>query len=95
MSKTLNLEFGNEVKAALSNAMNYGPWEKGVFHKVLWISLANWSGLPVNLQEQIKVRIKETVNSKGYVPSYIEETAEHFNWLDELNDVIGEKSHKP
>ena len=95
MSQTLNLEFGNEVKAALLNAMKYGPWEKDVFHKTLWISLANWTALPLNLQEQVKMRIKETVNSKGQVPSYIEETAKHFNWLDELNDVIGKKGHKP
>jgi len=91
MSKTLNLEFGNDVKIALSNAMAYGPWERGVFHKVLWISLANWKGLPLNLQEQVKARIKETVHAKGWVPKYIQETATQFQWQEELEKVISEK----
>lgn len=88
MSKTLNLEFGDEVKTALSNAMTYGPWERGVFHKVLWISLANWKGLPLSLQEQVKARIKETVTPKGWVPKYIQQMATHFQWQEELEQVI-------
>lgn len=90
MSKTLNLEFGDDVKTALSNAMTYGPWERGVFHKVLWISLANWKGLPLSLQEQVKARIKETVSSKGRVPKYIQQTAKHFNWHEELDEIISQ-----
>ena len=91
MSKTLNLEFGDEVKMALSNAMTYGPWETGVFHRVLWISIANWKGLPLSLQEQVKARIKETVHAEGGVPKYIQETAKHFQWQEELNTIISEK----
>lgn len=92
MSKTLNLEFGDEVKTALSNAMIYGPWEQGVFHKVLWISLANWKGLPLTLQEQVKARIEETIDSKGRVPVYIQQTVTHFQWQDNLDKIISSKN---
>lgn len=88
MSQTLNLEFGDGVKTALSNAMTYGPWEGSVFRKVLWVSLANWKSLPGKLQQQVIARIKEMVNSKGRVPEYVEQTAKHFKWQDELKEVI-------
>ena len=88
MTKTLKIEFGDEVKVALSNALSYGPWEKNVFHKVLWVSLANWKGLPVTLQQQVIRRIKETVNSNGRVPGYIQQTADHFKWHKELKNII-------
>ena len=89
MSKTLNMEFGDEVKSALTNAMTYGPWEAGVFDKVVWLSLANWDGLPVERQEQGKRLIKKTVNKKGRVPVYIKQTAEYFGWQEELKEVVG------
>ena len=88
MTKTLKIEFGDEVKVALSNALSYGPWEKNVFHKVLWVSMANWKGLPVTLQQQVIRRIKETVNSNGRVPGYIQQTADHFKWHKELKNII-------
>ena len=94
MSKTLNLEFGDEVKSALSNALTYGPWEQGVFHKVLWVSVANWKALPIELQAQIKNKVQYTVNSKGQVPRYIQQTAKHFNWQDNLQEIISSKTSK-
>ena len=94
MSKTLNLEFGDEVKMALANAMNYGVWEKGVFHKVIWISFINWNSLPKALKTQIEQRIKETVTSKGQVPQYIQQTANRFNWQNKLKKIINSKVSK-
>lgn len=91
MSKTLNIEFGDEVKIALSNALKYGAWEQGVFHKVLWVSVANWNALSGELQLQIENKIKETVNSKGQVPRYIQQTATHFNWQDTLKNMVDAK----
>lgn len=88
MTKTLKIEFGDEVKVALSNALSYGPWEQTVLHKVLWISLVNWKGLPITLQQQVIKRIKETVNAKGGVPNYIQQTADHFKWHKELKNII-------
>lgn len=91
MSKTLNLEFGDDAKQALSNALTFGAWEQGVFHKVLWVSVANWNALPGELQLQIENKIKETVNSKGQVPRYIQQTATHFNWQDTLKNMVDAK----
>ena len=90
MSKTLNMEFGDEVKTALTNTMKYGVWEEGVFHQVLWLSFANWNGLPVEIQEQVKSLVKKTVNKKGQVPLYIQELAKRFAWQDELKEVVTE-----
>ena len=91
MSKTLNIEFGDEVKVALSNALKYGVWEPGVFHKILWISIANWNALPTELKQQVEDKIKQTVNQKGQVPLYIEQTATHFNWQDTLQIIVDAK----
>ena len=90
MSKTLNLEFGDEVKTALLNAMKYGVWEHNVFHKVLWISMSNWDGMPKEIQQKVKSLIKVTVNKKGKVPRYIQLIAKRFKWQDELDEVINE-----
>lgn len=91
MGKTLNLEFGDEAKTALSNTITYGVWEKDVFNKVIWLSLANWNGLPLNIQQQVKNLIKQEVN-KGSVPNFIQYTAEHFKWNNELKEIINSKN---
>ena len=88
MSKTLNMEFGDEAKSALSNAITYGAWESGVFNKIVWLSLANWDGLPSDIQKQVKSLIRKTMDKKGRVPLFVIDTAKHFNWTDELQEVL-------
>ena len=92
MSQTLNMEFGDEAKAALTNAMTYGAWETGVFNKIVWLSLANWDGLPLSIQNQVKSVIKKTVDKNGRVPRYVQQVAEHFDWQDELKEVVSRRS---
>jgi hypothetical protein len=90
MSKTFNMEFGDEVKTALLNGMKYGVWEHNVFHKVLWISMANWKGMPKEIQQQVKSLIKVTVNKRGKVPRYIQLIAKRFKWQGHLDQIINE-----
>ena len=94
MSKTLNLKFDQEVFTAIENAINLGAWEQGVFHKVLWISIANWNALPADLKTQLEEKIKETVSQKGRVPAYIEQTAKQFKWDNNLKNIINSKVNK-
>ena len=90
MSKTLKLEFGDEVKTALSNAITYGVWETDVFNKVIWLSLANWQSLPISIQEQVKTLIKQTVNN-GRVPDYVQKTVNHFRWQGHLEKILNNR----
>ena len=90
MSKTLNMEFGDEVKTALLNTMKYGVWETDVFHKVLWISLANWDGMPLTIRQQVKHLIKKTVDKSGRVPRSVQQIVTHFEWQEHLKEVIEE-----
>jgi len=94
MSKTLNLKFDQTVFTAIKNALNFGAWEKGVFHKVLWISFANWNALPAELRTHIEEKIKETVSPKGNVPAYIDQTAKQFKWQANLKNIINSKIKK-
>ena len=94
MSKTLNLKFDQDVFTAIKNALDFGVWEKGVFHKVLWISVANWNALPAELKTQIEAKINETVSPKGHVPAYISQTAKQFKWQNNLQKIINAKIKK-
>lgn len=90
MSKTLNMEFGDEVKTAILNTIKYGVWETDVFHKVIWISLANWDGMPLTIQQQVKNLIKKTVTRSGRVPQSVQQIVTRFQWQEHLNEVIKE-----
>jgi len=94
MSKTLNLKFNQEVFTAIDNALYFGAWEKGVLHKVLWISIANWNALPAGLKIKIEEKISETVSPSGHVPTYIRETAKQFKWDNNLKEIINAKIKK-
>lgn len=90
LSKTLKMEFGEEVETALLNTIKYGVWEKDVFQKVIWISLANWEDIPLTLQQQVKSLIKKTIDKRGRIPQYIQQIVTRFSWQEELNKIIKE-----
>ena len=88
MSKTLNMEFGDEVKTALLNTMKYGVWEKDIFYKVIWISLANWEGMPLTIQQRVKNLIKKTMDKRGRIPQHIQQIVMHFEWQEHLQEIV-------
>ena len=90
LSKTLKMEFDDEVKTALLNTIKYGVWETDVFQKVIWISLANWENIPLTFQQQVKSLIKKTIDKKGQLPQYIQQIVTRFSWQEELNKIIKE-----
>jgi hypothetical protein len=87
LSKTLNMEFDDEVITALSNTVKYGVWEKNVFQKLLWVSISNWERLPLTLQDKVKSLISRSIHD-GNVPDYIRVIATVFKWQDTLEDII-------
>lgn len=87
MTQTMNMQFNDDVINAISNTIDYGIWERGVFDNVIWLGLANWANLSADLQQKIKTVISTTIH-KGRVPYSVQQTAKQFQWQDQLQLLI-------
>ena len=90
-NKIINQQLDDEAMKALEHAITFGSWEYVVHREIIWLGLAVWDYLPIKLQQKVSLVIERSF-IENYDTKYIKVTAEHFEWQDNLKQII--KSQK-
>jgi len=91
-ARLLNQQIDKETFDAMRKAFQYGRWQEKVQQRLIWLGVGMWSVLPVDLKDEIRAVVRQTLEQDYRVYGLIV-LAYRQKWEGELKKLVTRKEH--